>query len=70
MSLSSTTFIVKVSLLIQRLVYRLDNQGLIPGMGNDGVFFLHHCIHTGSDAQPTSYPVDGGLFPGDKMAWA
>jgi hypothetical protein len=43
---------------------RLDDQGSVPGRGNDGIFSLHHCIQTSPGTHPTSCAVGTGrLLP-------
>jgi hypothetical protein len=48
--------------------YGLDGQGSIPrrGMGRGIDLSLLHSVKTYSGAQPTSYPMSTGLFPGVK----
>jgi len=51
--------------------YGLFDQGLIPGKGNDGNFFLHHGVHTGSRAHPACYSMGIGVsYRGGKAAGA
>jgi hypothetical protein len=52
------------------LGFRLDDRGsrfrFQAGAGN---FSLHHCVKNGSEAHPSSYPMDTrGSFPGGKVA--
>jgi hypothetical protein len=57
---------------VWRIDCRLDDQGSIPGKGNDGIFSLCHRVQTGSGVHPTSYPMGtGGSFIWSKatVAW-
>jgi hypothetical protein len=49
------------------LRYELDDRGSIPGRGWE--FSLHHRVHTGFGAHPTSYQMGTGYsFSGGKAA--
>jgi len=50
---------------------RLDDRGLVPGSGNDGIFSLRHRVQTLSGAYPTTSAVGtGGYFRGVKAVGA
>jgi hypothetical protein len=52
---------------VLRLGYGLNDGGLIPGRGNNGIFSLHHCIHTSSGNYPAFYTMGTrGSFPRGK----
>jgi hypothetical protein len=49
--------------------YRMDDRGSIRS--KDNYFSYLHSVHTGSEADPASYPMGTvGYFPGDKAAGA
>jgi hypothetical protein len=49
--------------------YRLDDRMIgVRYPAGAGNFFLRHCVQTGSDAYPASYPMGtGGSFPGGRV---
>jgi hypothetical protein len=56
---------------IKKLVYGLDDWGSIPSRGNSGIFYLCHCVQTGSGAHATSCPMGtAGFSPSGKAARA
>jgi len=53
--------------------YGLDVQASILNRENEGIFYFHYCVHSGSETHPAYYSMcTGGSFPGGKAveAWS
>jgi hypothetical protein len=51
--------------------YGLDDQGSIPGRGDDGNISLRYRVQTDSGPHPASYAMGtGGSYPEDRAAGA